>query len=266
VLTAEAVAWSIEVFGQVGPYVRQRAPQVLLGAHSRYVANQVALDLDSNDPYGLMWLGLPKALVDDFEGLPGVQMHRARGGRYRLPVVHGVPVVPWRYAKDSGTDVEHVPFGQPVSRPRRALFDELTMQLELPLGGPSLGEEVMAALPPRVRREAEGFAAGIRTLMAHEKVGAVLAYASTPDGVHRCYFGYATLRDNDLLSWKFREEIEIATVVRSNLRLVQERLRRPAFDDGEPAAPMLRKRSPLEGLPTGVGEQPTSPDEADADD
>lgn len=151
----EAVAWSRTVLGEVGPYVRLRSPQVLLATHGRYVANQVALDLDTNDPYGLIWLGLPKALVEAFEEVAGVQMHRPKRGRYRLPVINGVPVIPWRYAKDSTTDVDGIPFGQPVSAPRRAMFGDLELQPELPLGETGLGDDVVASLPSRDKQEVE---------------------------------------------------------------------------------------------------------------
>lgn len=262
----EAVAWSRAVLGEVGPYVRQRLPQVLLATHSRYVANQVALDLDTNDPYGLMWLGLPKALVEDFEGIAGVQMHRPKRGRYRLPVINGVPVIPWRYAKDSATDVDCVPFGQPVSAPRRAMFDDLQLHPELPLGETGLGDEVVAKLPSRDRQELEANAVGIKELMRQQDgLSAILAYASTPDGVHRCHFGYATLRDDDSLDWSYREEIELAAVGRGQLRLVQGKPQRPAFDAGMPAMAILRPRSPLEGEPTGAGEPPVTPEKTSED-
>lgn len=262
---AEGVAWSGNVMGQGGPYVRQRAPRVLLAVHSRYVAHQVAMDLDSNDPYGLIWLGLPKALVEDLEGMEGVQFVRPRGGRYRVPVINGVPLVPWRYAKDSSTDIDTVSFGQPVSKPRRALFGNLPVQLEFAMGDATMEEDGVAPLLPRARQEAEQFAAAIRELMEQGRLVAILAYASTPDGIHRCYLGYATLQEDDTLNWKFREEIEIATVRRSGLRMVQEPSGRPAFDEGEPAKPPLRKRSPLEAAPTGAGEQRETTDEADSD-
>jgi hypothetical protein len=262
---AEALAWSRAVFDEVGPYVRRRLPQILLEIHARYVATQVALDLDSNDAYGLIWLGLPKALVEDFEGVAGVQMHRPRWGRYRLPVINGVPVIPWRYAKDSTTDVDLVPFGRPVSAPRRAMFGDLALQAELPLGEAGLGDEVIAELPVQDRQEVDAYIAGIKELMQSSSVTAVLAYASTPDGVHRCHFGYATLRDDDTLDWQFREEVELSAVGRGGLKLVHGAAQRPTFDSGEPVAPALRPRSPFEGEPTGAGEPPVKPEKTGED-
>jgi hypothetical protein len=261
----EAAAWSRAVFDEVGPYVQELVPQVLLETHSRYVANQVALDLDTNDPYGLIWLGLPKALIDAFGGVAGVQTYRPPRGRYRLPVINGVPVIPWRYAKDSSTDVDRVPFGHPVSAPRRAMFDELGLQPELPLGDTGLGDEVVARLSSREQQEFDAYGRDIRKLMAETGVSAVLAYASTPDGVHRCHFGYATLGDDDMLVWRFREEIELTAVGRSHLRQEHGAPRRPAFDAGEPATPVLRPRSPLESAPTGAGDPPVTPEKIGED-
>lgn len=256
----EAIAWSRQVFGEEGPYVRERAPQVLMATHSRYSAHQAALGLETHEAYGLMWLGVPKALADAFRKVAGVQLHRPRWGRYRLPVINGVPLIPWRYAKDSSTDIDSVPFGKPVSSPRRALFKELDLQAELPLGETGLGDEAIAEMSQRERDEVDAYGEVIQQLMAESGLSGVLAYASTPDGVLRCYLGYAELGDDDLLAWRFREEIKLSAIGVGRLALVDGAVSRPAFDSGEPAEPALRPRSPHENAPTGAGERPVIPE------
>lgn len=262
----EAAAWSREVFGEVGPYVREKSPQVLLATHNRYSAHQVALGLETHEPYGLMWLGLPKAMVDAFRGLSGIQTYRPPWGRYRLPVINGAPLIPWRYAKDSTTDVDKVPFGRPVSTPRRAMFEQLDLQAELPLGKTGLGDDIIATLSVEERHEFDAYGRDIKQLVTDTGLSAVLAYASTPDGVLRCYLGYAELGDEDMLAWHFREEIKLSTIARVHLTSVAGTTRRPAFDAGEPAVPALRPRSPLENTPTGAGEPHTTAEKTVDDD
>src|SRR6266852_7959282 len=178
----EAVAWARQVLGEPGPHIRATVPGVLAATHNRYVAMQKALGLSSAAPYGLMWLGVPQALVEEFRPVAGVQIHRPKRACYHLPIVNGVPLIPWRYAKDSKTDLKAVPFGQPVSESRRSLFDEINLQAELPLGEDGLGDAIIAELTPEQRRELNSYGADIKALATGQLV-AVLAYASNPDAL-----------------------------------------------------------------------------------
>jgi hypothetical protein len=130
----EGVAWALEVFGDDGPHIRESLPQILSETHSHYAALQRASRLLTADPYGLMWLGMPNALVEEFQGISGVQIHRPRRARYRLPVINSVPLIPWRFAKDNNTDLDQVRFGRPVSASKQSLFEPIDVSLELDLG------------------------------------------------------------------------------------------------------------------------------------
>jgi hypothetical protein len=255
----EGIAWARGVFGDVGPHIRARLPHVLAATHSLYAAYQDGLGLGSADPYGLMWLGVPKALVAEFDGIAGVRTHRPRYGRYHLPLINGVPLIPWRYAKTNAVDIDRAPFGQPLSPSRKALFEPPNLQPELPLGDHGIGEALLADLSPEQRNELDHYSQGIRALASDHPLVAVLAYASNPDALLRCYFGYAQLGDHDLLSWSYREELAVATADRPVARVVLSPDPRPAFDDGEPKTPILRPRSPLAPAPTP--EPPMTPGE-----
>jgi hypothetical protein len=92
-VNAEALAWSREVLGEPGPYVRETLPGLLTATHSRYVALQQQTGLADASPYGLIWLGMPKAMIAGLSGVAGVQRYRPKRGRYQLPLVNGVPVI-----------------------------------------------------------------------------------------------------------------------------------------------------------------------------
>jgi hypothetical protein len=260
----EGIAWAREVFGEVGPHIRAAVPQVLADTHSLYAANQVALGLNSAEPYGLMWLGVPKALLEQFQGIAGVQTHRPRYGRYLLPVINGVPLIPWRYAKDGATDIDKTPFGHPVSRSKKSVFQPLNLQAELPLGEHGLGDTILAELRPDQRQDLDSYGAEIRTLATESRLVSVLAYASNSDALLRCYFGYARLGNNDLLNWTYREELALSVTEQPTRHVVTEYDGRPAFDDGVPAAHILRHRSSLETAPTP--EPPLMPGETGSGD
>jgi hypothetical protein len=259
----EGMAWSRQVFGEVGPHVRSVLPRVLVTTHSRFAAMQTALNLGSAAPYGLMWLGVPRALVEELNGLAGVQIYHPRRASYRLLVINGVPLIPWRYAKDRTTNVKEVLFGKPVSETRKSVFQPLDLQSELPLGEEGLGDAVVAELTPEQRQELDAYGEDIRKLSATHRAVAVLAYASNPDALHHCYFGYAELGPDNLLDWKYREKLELSSVGFPAQRSVVSVDTQPAFDAGPVEKPILRPRSPLAGEPTS---EPTpTPEETGAD-
>jgi hypothetical protein len=235
----EALAWAREVLGEPGPYIRKALPGVLLATHSQYVALQQQSGLADASPYGLIWLGMPKALVDSFVGIADVQLYRPKRGRYSLPLVNGVPIIPWRYAKDGTTDLKGVPFGKPVTESRKSLFIPPEIPPELPLGDVGLGDAVVDALSPENRISIDGYGAEIRTLATGHLVG-VAAYASNPDALLKGYFGYATLGDDDLLVWDYIEEFRFSP---SGVRLRDVSSSKPTFSSGPLQQPTLRPRS-----------------------
>ncbi|OZM77239.1 hypothetical protein [Pseudonocardia sp. MH-G8] len=255
----EGVAWSRQMFGEAGPHVRAVAPQVLTAAHNALAAKHIELDLGTAAVYGLMWLAVPRALVRELDRVAGVRPHRPKGAPYEVPVINGVPLVAWRYAKDRATDIADVPFGHPVSDTRRSLFTpvDLPLELDLELGETGLGEEVVAALADEEQQELGGYLDVIRTLTSDGHRIAVLGYASTPDALLRGHLGYADLGEDDRLVWAFREELQLPAIsasavappavagVRTASAAVED-----AFDSGLVAQPILRPRQ------TGKSEAP----------
>jgi len=255
----EGRAWSRQVLGEVGPHVRSVLPRVLAATHGRYAAIHAVLGLGHAAAYGLMWLGVPRALVEELAALEGVQIHRPWRASYQLPVINGVPLVPWRYAKDRTTKIDDVPFGDPVSETRRSLFEPLELPLELPLGEAGLGDAAIADLNMDQREQLDAYVRAVKELAADGQRIAVLGYASIPDGLLRGYLGYAQLTADDWLDWAYREELQLPTAARSTLRDTAP-ASHDAFDTGSVKDPLLRLRSPLEGPPaTPDSTDPTDP-------
>lgn len=241
-LELEGLAWSRRVLGEAGPHVRAVAPQVLVDTHNLFAANNADLGLATADAYGLMWLGVPRALVAKLGNVAGVRLHRPKRARYQIPVVNGVPLVPWRYAKDRTTRLADVPFGDPVSDSRRSMFQaDLALPLELELGMAGLGDAVIAELPVNERTTFDSYLAEIRELAETGRV-AVLGYASTPDALLRAHFGYADLDAHDCLVWAFCEELTLAGLAASTPRPAVPSLH-DTFDSGPIGQPILRPRA-----------------------
>ncbi|WP_367127459.1 hypothetical protein [Saccharothrix sp. HUAS TT1] len=244
------MAWARAVLGVEGPYFRSVIPAVLAKAHDEHAATQLSSGLTQSVHYGAMWLGVPNALVAGFSGVAGVRPHRIVGGQYDLPVVEGVPVIPWRYARNSRTRIDWVRFGRPRSRYAGALFEHVDVPLELDFGERGFGDEVVGRLPSAARRELASHEAAITVPNADGGIAAVVAYASIPEALLRCHLGYAELKPDGFLRWHFREEFRLDHARLDHARLAAPaRDRGMAFDTGEPEDLPLRHRTRRESAP-----------------
>jgi hypothetical protein len=255
---AEELAWSHEVLGEAGPFVRTEVPRILEEAHTIASTHHTGLGLQGEDAYGLIWLKLPELLVEKFRGLAGVQVVRPHRARFEVPVFNGVPLVSWRYGKSATIDIDRVPFGRPVSHTRRSLFESLPRpsQMEFELGQTGMGDQVVAELSEAERDELTRFCDAIRELAGDGRQVAVLAFASNPSTVLRACFGYADLGDDDHLQWRFRRDLQLPLAASgpvvprprsaSDIVGVADRADTAAtggsFDSGPVAAPVLRPR------------------------
>ena len=241
--SVEALARAHSVFGPAGPDVRVTVPRVLIEAHDLVVAHHVGLDLSSEDAYGLIWLKLPQLLVDELVGVAGARIVRPRRSRIQYAVINGVPVVAWRYGKRVDSTIDQAVYG--VSAARRSLFEEHDTEPELDLDwGQDERDEVVSGLSDTERAEIAAHCAAIRSMSADGQLVAVLAFASSPAGVHCVYFGYADLAENGCLHWRFREKIDPIDQV-SHTQVPTPRSTTEAaetFASGPVATPILRPR------------------------
>jgi hypothetical protein len=244
-ICTEALARARNVLGAEGPHVRAVVPQILLGAHDVVATEHVALGLVSEDAYGLMWLKLPQVLVEKLGQVDGARIVRPHRSRIRYVVINGVPVVAWRYGKRSTTDIDRAVFG--VSDTRRSLFrgQESHPELDFDWGRGRFGEKVLDELTDEDRAEVAALCADIRSLSEDGRMIAVLAYASSPAGVHRAYFGYAELSEDGALDWLYRENIDTSARIPGVAGVPAPRTPQSdteTFDSGPIATPTLRPR------------------------
>lgn len=65
--------------------------------------------------YGEFWRGILERF-EAFGGLPGASLERPGDAPYRIPIVDGVALFPWRYAKSRETELASTPFGTSDAR------------------------------------------------------------------------------------------------------------------------------------------------------
>jgi len=57
--------------------------------------------------YGQIWRAVHDGMAEDFGSLPTAQLYRPPSAPYKIVVVNGTALFPWRYAHDMVTDLEH---------------------------------------------------------------------------------------------------------------------------------------------------------------
>lgn len=91
---------------------------------------------------GEFWRGILEKF-EQFGNLPGSTLIRPGQAPYRIPVVNGVAIFPWRYGRNSEGDLTATPFL--TSDAREAIFDlsdvEVQQEFDLGLTRPELTPE-----------------------------------------------------------------------------------------------------------------------------
>ena len=241
----EGLAHAQNAFGPVGLHVRVMVPRVLIEAHDQVATSHVGLDLSGEDAYGLIWLKLPQLLVDEFARVAGTRIVRPRRSRIQYAVINGVPVVAWRYGRRLDSNIEQAVYG--VSAARRSLFNEREPELELEWEDDQHTEEALSGLSDEDRARISAHCEVIRSMSADGQLVAMLAYASSPAGVHCAYFGYANLAQDGTLHWLFREKIDTAdqtprAPIPAPRSTIETTEMAGTFASGPVATPVLRPR------------------------
>jgi len=112
--------WALETLGTYGPRIREQIAQMVKDEHVSSLDAQDASGHRSRSVYGEFWRGILEKF-ELFGDLPGATLVRPGGAPYRIPVVNGVGLYPWRYAKNRETELVSTPFG--TSDARMALAD-----------------------------------------------------------------------------------------------------------------------------------------------
>lgn len=105
--------WALETFGQYGPRLRDEIADMVVREHEASLDAQEACGHRSQSVYGEFWRGILERF-EAFGNLPGASLVRPGDAPYKLPVVNGVVLFPWRGTRCSarGHSVWHL--GHPV--------------------------------------------------------------------------------------------------------------------------------------------------------
>jgi len=130
--------WALETFGEYGPQIRARIPQLVRAEHLSSADAQEASEHRSQSIYGQFWVGILERFTE-FGELPGAELVRPGGAPYKIPVVNGVAIYPWRYAKNRDTELSSAPFSTSGARLAATRLSATLVQGYLPLDLPDPG-------------------------------------------------------------------------------------------------------------------------------
>ena len=217
----ESLAWLIERFGADGFLLRDEIPELLQYCHQGMAEAQEGAPIKAHTVYGQMSRSVHEQFEVRFRSLPTAQLYNPKRAHYKLPVVNGTALFPWRYAHDAVTELDQASFGPDVSATRKeVLSGGVDVADMLPFGDlttPDVPEEVAA--------EIERFRAQFReTVAAHPVV--VVAYASNPAALLNAYWADVKgLRSDGTLELGYRERLDVRPPT------TPEPVRKPADDD-----------------------------------
>jgi hypothetical protein len=220
----ESRAWLIERFGADGSRLRADIPAMLQHCHRGMAEAQERAPMKSQAVYGQIWRAVHDAVEEDFASLTTAQFYRPPSAPYKVLVVNGTALFPWRYAHDTVTDLDQASLGMDVSATRKAVLAGAAVPDMLPLG-----DLPTADLPAEQADEIERYRASFRETAAEHPV-VVLAYASNPAALLKATWGdIKQLRADGTLEWGWREYLDVNQPTPAGYRLS------PVRDDARPS-------------------------------
>jgi hypothetical protein len=196
----ESRAWLIERFGTDGTKLRSGITEMLQFCHNRMSEAQERAPMQSQAVYGQIWRAVHDQILERYRSLPTAQVYRPKKAPYKIMVVNGTALFPWRYAHDAVTQLDQASFGPDVSPTRKAILAGAALPDMLPLG-----EVANSELPAEEAEEITLYRTAFRDAAAEHPV-VVLAYASNPTALLNTIWGDARqLRDDGTLQWGWRE-------------------------------------------------------------
>lgn len=218
----ESLAWLIERFGVDGFRLREEIPVLLQDCHQGMAGAQETAPVKAQVVYG----GMSRSVHEQFEEVLGslqtAQLYHPKGAYYRLPVVNGTALFPWRYAHDAVTPLDRASFGPKVSATRKEL---LTGGVDIEDMLPFDNDLVVPEMLEEEATEIERFRAQFReTAAVHPLV--VVGYASNSAALLNVYWA-------DVRGLRFDGTLELGHSERLDFRppTPPEHGRKPADDD-----------------------------------
>ncbi|MFI8664121.1 hypothetical protein ACIGKR_29285 [Rhodococcus qingshengii] len=138
--------WALETFGEYGPHIREQVAQHIRSEHEASLDAQEASGHRSKRVYGEFWSGVLERF-ETFGKLPDAALVRPGRAPYKIPVIKGVALFPWRFSNNKDTGLGEIPFG--TSEARIAMTELPTpatqgaLDLNLPDAGLSESDRAM---------------------------------------------------------------------------------------------------------------------------
>ena len=218
----KSLAWLIERFGADGSALRETIPALLQECHQGMAGAQETAPVRAQVVYGGMSRAVHEQFAEQFGSLPTAQLYHPKGAYYRLPVVNGTALFPWRYAHEAVTQPDRASFGPKVSAARKeVLTGAFTVDALLPFDDdpamPEVAEEEAA--------EIERYRAQFReTAENHPLV--VVGYASNSAALLNIYWAdVKDLRPDGTLELGYLEWLDVRPT------MPPEQGRKPVDDD-----------------------------------
>ncbi|MCQ9368142.1 hypothetical protein NQ036_07790 [Brevibacterium sp. 91QC2O2] len=189
--------WALQMLGPDGVQVREIIPTIIRLCHEKMANAQAEAEMAHSGVYGQIWRKCLSEFIEALGGLPTAELVPQRG--YTLVSFNGVILFPWRFARDSYTDLNSRPFG--VSATRISLltqapeFSQQRFDMEFP--HPELTkEELDLGIEAQAIRDA---------YPTHKVV--VIAYASSPSKLFSIRWGDAVLGTDRRLTFNTLESL-----------------------------------------------------------
>jgi len=234
--------WAIETFGADGAYIRSRIPEMVRAEQEASADAQEASGHRSRSVFGQFSTGMLERF-QEFARLPGGALVRPGQAPYKVAVVNGVALYPWRYGDGRQGEASQVPFA--TSDARTALFElgpaPIQAELDLGLSRPDLSAED-AALVALLREEEGAEAERPRKVV-------VVAIACSMVGVQDTRWGEVSLTTDGFLKWQEAETLVHLTPTAPTSVLDGTR----TFLAGEPPRKALRLQAEADA-PTGTAD------------
>lgn len=190
----EGRRWALEVFGAYGPRIREEIPQLVAAEHEASSDAQEASGHRSKGVYGEYWRGI----LERFEklgDLPGAALVRPGKAPYKVPVVNGVALFPWRPGSNLDAGLASTPFGTSASRIALSNIAPPCIQGSLDIDVPdaALTEEELSFLDT------------CQTITEDPRVTSgrlvLIAIGSSTRGLSSLHWGEVKLAPNKCLEW-----------------------------------------------------------------
>lgn len=101
--------WVLENLGVYGPRVREMVATAVTEEHAASLDAQDASGHRSKGVYGEFWRGVLERL-EPLAQVPGVSLERPGAAPYRVPVISGFAIFPWRFARSRQTRLDETVF------------------------------------------------------------------------------------------------------------------------------------------------------------